>query len=208
MDISQFLTDTYQYFANNQIEFWAFIFGLVCVFLNTKENIWAWPVGIIGVALSIYVFWVAKLYGDFGLHIIYVILGFYGWYNWLYGGASQTQLPISYSSTKELSWLLAGVGIGGSVALGWVFQKYTDNQFPYGDAITTVFSLVAQWQLTQKRLENWLVWIFVDVIATYIYYQKGLYLFMAQYFIFLILATMGYFQWKKIYRLQLQEANG
>lgn len=203
MEIPQLLIDACQYFAENQIELWGTVFGLICVFLNTKENIWAWPTGIVSVSLYVYIFWEAELLGDFGLHIVYVVLGFYGWYHWLYGGDAQTQLPISLSAPKELMWLLGGVGVITTIALGYAFQEYTNNEFPYGDATTTIFSLIAQWQLTQKRIENWLVWIFVDIIASIIYYHKGLYITTALYLIYLILATAGYLQWRKTYRLQL-----
>ena len=109
----EFFQEAYTYFANNQLELWATIFGIICVYLNAVENIWAWPTGLISVAGYVYIFWNANLYGDFGLHIIYVILGVYGWYNWLYGGKQHDVLKITASSQKELLMLLM---ISSSVA--------------------------------------------------------------------------------------------
>ena len=196
----EFLLDTYQYFAENQLELYGLIFGIACVYLNLKENIWAWPTGIVSVALFCFIFWQAKLYGDFGLHIIYVVLGFYGWYNWLYGGAKSNALAINKSTKVELA-ILGIVGLFATGILGYFLSK-TDAAYPYWDATTTVFSLIAQYQLTQKRIENWLVWVGVDVLCIGIYFAKGLHITTALYVAYLLLATAGWFNWKKLYREQ------
>lgn len=195
------LIDAFHYFANNQLELYGLVFGIACVYLNLKENIWAWPTGIVSVTVFCYIFWESKLYGDFGLHIIYIILGVYGWYNWLYGGKQKSNLTINQSSTKELAFW-GTLGVVSTGILGY-FLSQTDSSYPYWDATTTVFSLIAQYQLTQKRIENWLVWIFVDVLCIGIYYAKGLHITTALYVAYLLLATAGWFNWKKLHRQQI-----
>ncbi|MFT5617307.1 MAG: nicotinamide mononucleotide transporter [Arenicella sp.] len=198
----EFLQSVLQYFIDNPIELVGTIFGIICVALNLVENIWAWPTGIISVALFICIFWDANLYGDFGLHIVYLGLGFYGWYNWLYGGKKQTELRISLSKRKELL-ILGLVGVVCTIVLGFILDNYTkDAAYPYWDATTTCFSLIAQYQLTKKKAENWLVWIFVDFICVGVYYYKGLYIVTFLYFIYLFLATAGYFNWKRLFEKQ------
>jgi nicotinamide mononucleotide transporter len=185
------------YLVDNPVEAISTFFGIICVYLNAKENIWAWPTGIISVGLGIYIFLQFKLYGDMGLHIIYVILGFYGWYNWLYGGKKQEGVKIHTAPNKEMQAVLLGGGIGTAV-LGYFLDTNTDSDVPYLDALTTVFSLIAQYQLTKKLIENWLIWIAVDVICIGLYYYKGLYIFTFLYFVYLLLATMGYLNWRKL----------
>ena len=197
----EFLIEIYDYFQVNQFELYGLVFGVTCVYLNLKENIWAWPTGIISVSFLCYVYWEARLFGDLGLHVIYIVLGFYGWYSWLYGGKAHTKLSIVYSSRKELIGLLL-LGIVATWGLGYFLEQNTSASLPYWDATTTVFSLIAQYQLTQKKIENWLVWVTVDILCIGIYYVKDLHIVMVLYVIYLILATAGWFNWKKLYYQQ------
>ena len=185
------------YLTANYIEAVSTFFGIICVYLNAKENIWAWPTGIISVGLGIIIFLEYKLYGDMGLHVVYVILGFYGWYNWLFGGKQHDGVKIHNSPKTELHVFLGG-GALATFALGFFLASTTDSDVPYFDALTTVFSLIAQYQLTKKIIENWLIWIAVDVVCIGLYFYKGLYIYTFLYFVYLILATMGYLNWKKL----------
>ena len=180
----------------NIIELLAVVFGLIAVYFNTQEIVWAWPTGIIGVVLSAILFYEVKLYADLSLHVVYVILGFYGWYEWLYGGKHQSALQVSTSSSVEILMLLVA-GVIGTGLIGFLFNRYTDADLAYWDGFTTSFSLVGQYWLAKKKLENWLLWIVVDVVASGIYVYKGLYLLALLYFLYLGLAVYGYQQWRK-----------
>ncbi|MEN7546355.1 nicotinamide riboside transporter PnuC [Rapidithrix thailandica] len=193
----------YEYFTQNSIESLAALFGVICVYLNAKENIWTWPTGLVSVGLYVIVFWNVFLIGDFVLHIIYVILGIYGWYNWLYGSKQHSELAITFSEKRELLVLLL-LGVLSTAGTGYLLQRYADSGVPYWDATTTIFSLIAQWQLAKKRIETWFVWIFVDVLCVGIYYYKGLYITSGLYFIYLLLCIVGINTWRKHYRQQLQ----
>ncbi len=190
----------------NWIEFFAVVFGLVAVYFNTKEIIWGWPTGIVGVILSGVLFYQVKLYADLGLHIVYVILGFYGWYKWLYGGKNQSELRVSRTNTSLMIGLIAA-GIVGTAGIGYFFQQTTDADLPYWDAFTTAFSLVGQYMLAKKKLENWILWIVVDIVASGIYVMKELYLLALLYFLYLGLAAYGYRQWKKSLVISGERAN-
>ncbi len=178
------------------IEFFAFIFGIVAVYFNTREIVWGWPVGIVGVVLSGIVFFDALLYSDLALHVVYVVLGFYGWYEWLYGGRNQSVLKVSTLSYPVLALLIAA-GTVGVVLIGYFFDKYTNADLPYWDAFTTSFSLVGQYMLAKKKIENWILWLVVDFVATGIYIYKELYWLALLYFLYLGLATYGYLNWRK-----------
>lgn len=180
----------------NWVEFFAVVFGLVAVYFNTREIVWGWPTGIVGVILSGILFYQVQLYADLILHIIYVVLGFYGWYKWLYGGKDQSELGVSRTKTPLLFGLIVA-GIAGTAGIGYFFQSTTDAALPYWDAFTTAFSLVGQYMLAKKKIENWVVWIIVDAIASGIYVVKELYLLALLYFLYLGLAAYGYRNWQR-----------
>lgn len=178
------------------IEILATIFGFACVYLTIKEKIWCWPTGLIQVILYLFIFWNAKLYSDFLLHIFYVGMQLYGWHYWLHGGKNRSEVAVSNLPMLRFSlWIAAGIGATG--IWGYLMSSNTDAAFPYGDAFTTVFSVIAQWLLARKKLESWYFWIAVDVIAIGIYYMKGLYFTTGLYTCFLVMAIAGLLQWKK-----------
>ena len=181
------------------IEFFALVFGLIAVYFNTKENVWGWPTGIVGVVLSGIVFYHARLYSDLSLQVIYFVLGFYGWYEWLYGGRNNTVLKVSTLPRGTLVWLILA-GVVGNVVIGYLFSTYTDADLAYWDAFTTSFSLVGQYMLAKKKIENWILWLVVDLVASGMYIYKELYMLSLLYFLFLGLATYGYLNWKKSFR--------
>lgn len=180
----------------NPIEIVAAVFGVVSVFLSVKQNIWSWPTAIVNVGLYIVVFFESKLYADTGLQVIYVVLNAYGWYHWLYGGKNRTELPVS-KTTARLGALLGMLILAGSAVVGTFLSRQTDAALPYVDAFTTSTSLVAQWMMTRKLLENWIIWVAVDVIYIGMYIYKSLYVTAVLYLIFLILSALGYVQWRR-----------
>jgi nicotinamide mononucleotide transporter len=178
------------------IEIAAAAFGLVCVWLTMRENVWCWPTGLVQVVLYIYVFYEARLYADTGLQVIYVFLQLYGWHQWLHGGARHGTLHISRAARPLLLQLLLLGGLS-TAALGYAFHRWTDASVPYWDSVIVAFSLVAQWMLARKLLQNWLFWIAVDVVAIGVYLYKGLLPTGVLYAVFLVLAILGYRQWAR-----------
>ena len=178
------------------IEIIAVVLGLACVGLTVRQNIWCWPTGLAMVALYIVIFYQVKLYSDMLLQVIYVFMQLYGWWAWLRGGPKHSQLIVTRSPWENLI-LLAILCIVGTMTLGSVMARYTDASFPLMDALTTAASLIAQWLMGRKKLESWLIWIIVDVVSIGLYCAKELYLTGGLYTVFLILATIGYFSWKR-----------
>jgi nicotinamide mononucleotide transporter len=180
-------------------EILAVIFGILSVYLSTRENIWSWPTAIVNVALYFVVFYEAKLYADMGLQVVYFVLSLYGWYEWLYGGENRTELHVS-RVTRSLGVRLALIGLLTAAMLGTALARFTDAALPYLDSATTSTSLVAQWMMTRKVLENWAVWVAVDIVYIGMFAYKRLYLTAGLYTVFLVLAVMGYRQWKRSLR--------
>lgn len=174
----------------------AVLFGIVSVYLSTRENIWSWPTALVNVALFFALFYKSGLYSDTGLQVVYFVLSLYGWYEWLYGGAGRTAITVSRASKR--TWIILGaIGVVLWSVLGAITSRLPGTALPYVDAATTTISLLAQWMMTRKLIENWLIWIAVDVAYVGMFIFKGLYLTALNYGVYLVLAVMGYVAWKK-----------
>jgi nicotinamide mononucleotide transporter len=180
----------------NPYEAGGVVFGILSVWLTTRENVWCWPTGLVTVSLYIVVFWQAKLYADMGLQVVYVALCLYGWYEWLHGGPGHGALGVS-RTPRTAGLAFAAGGTVFAIVLGAALRGQTDAALPYLDSTTTSFSLVAQWMQTRKWLETWVVWIAVDVVYVGMYVYKQLNPTAVLYVIYLALAVMGRRAWMK-----------
>ena len=174
----------------------AVLFGIVSVFLSVRENIWSWPTALVNAALYFALFFESGLYSDMGLQVVYFTLSLYGWYEWLYGGKGRTALTVSTTPARLWGWL-AAIALIVWAALGTITSRLPGASLPYLDAATTTTSLIAQWMMTRKLLENWTVWIIVDVVYVGMFIYKGLYLTAGNYAIYLLLAVFGHIAWKR-----------
>jgi nicotinamide mononucleotide transporter len=172
-----------------------FVTGALCVYLVVKEIVWNFPVGIANSAFFLVLFAGARLYGDAALQIIYIALGFQGWYLWLRGGENRTPLKVERASRRLLLGVAAFV-VAGTAALT-LFFRYVQDSAPFLDAFTTILSLGAQYLLNRKAVENWLLWMTADVVYVYLYAAKGLHLTAVLYLVFLGLCVAGLRSWLK-----------
>lgn len=195
------LNDWFIGFAGaSKIEWIATFSGLLCVALLIRRSIWNWLFGLVQVSLYVYIFWQSKLYADVVLNAIYVVLQFVGWWSWLQHRDQTEELVVELGAAKEyLIWV--GVALVGAVAMGWLLT-HTDASLPYPDSFILSTSLVAQWLLTQRQVFNWAFWIAVDMVAIWVYLQKGLYPTTLLYSCFLVMASVGQWVWWKRYQTQ------
>ncbi len=181
------------------IEWIAAIAGAISVYLSARENIWSWPTAIVNVGLYIFIFRESGLYSDMGLQVVYLVLSIYGWYEWLHGGANKTKLEVSKASGRV--WLISGVaGVLGWVVIWSITRRLHGVSIPSIDAGLTATSLVAQWMMTRKILENWILWIIADIVYVPMYIYKHLYVTSGLYLVFLVLAIMGLVEWKRSFQ--------
>ncbi|MEE6258826.1 nicotinamide riboside transporter PnuC [Plantactinospora sonchi] len=176
-------------------ELLGFATGLLCVFLVVRQHIANWPVGIANVLLLMVVFWSAGLYADAGLQIVYVLLGAYGWWHWMFGGADRS--PLRVRRTTPTEWL--GLAVAGVVLTGvlWFFlDRFTGSTVPLPDALTTALSLMATYGQARKLVESWWLWITVDLIYIPLYGYKDLWLTAILYLAFLALCLLGLRAWR------------
>ena len=175
----------------------AVLTGIACVALTVRERIGNWPVGILSSALFLVLFLSAGLYADSMLQVVYVVLGFYGWWHWLTGGPHGSDLPVTTASPR-LCAALVMTAVAGTLAFGALLDGATDSTVPYPDAATTVLSLVATLLLTRKLIESWPVWIFgvnLPYIALYLY--KGLAMTAALQLVYIALSIAGWAAWRR-----------
>ncbi len=189
----------------SMVEVLGFISGGWCVWLTVKENIWNWPIGIANSAFFGILFFQSRLFADMGLQVVYIVLGFLGWYWWLYGGKDKTELKVS-SVNKISIVILSLITIFSTYGLT-IYLRSVNDTAPFWDSFTTVLSLVAQYLLTKKFIENWYVWITADIIYIGLYFYKGLYLTSVLYIIFMCMCFAGLLQWKKSKNEAIMKSN-
>jgi nicotinamide mononucleotide transporter len=150
------------------------------------------------VSLYLYIFFGAKLYSDAGLQVFFLVMQFYGWYEWTRGPVVHAKSLSAVQRLGRRGWMLTAAGtIAGALALGSVMHRYTDAALPYVDAFTTTLSVIAQFLLTRKILENWTLWIVADIVYIGMYAFKALFWTAGLYVVFLILCVQGYREWQR-----------
>lgn len=179
-----------------RIEALAVLFSIAYVILAAYQNNWCWPAAIISVSLYIYICFTAKLYSETGLQVFYLAMAFYGWWQWTKKSTENKKISITTLDFKNhVLIILPGIGI--TLPFYLITKNYTDAALPFSDALVTAFSLIATFMVTKKILENWIYWIVIDSIAIYIYMNRGLQLTAILYLIYVIIAVVGFINWRK-----------
>jgi len=178
------------------LEIAAALFILANVWLATKENIWTWPTGIVGVILYGVVNLRAGFYANAVLQIVYLVLSIIGWYEWLHGGPNKSELHVRYTNKRQ--WI--GCAIASVVLWIAIYELllWTHNaQQLLFDSGTTALSLVGQWLMNEKLLENWWFWLVVDIAYVPMYYKAGDWVTSVLYAVFCVLCIKGIVDWKR-----------
>jgi nicotinamide mononucleotide transporter len=198
------LLSSLKIFPMSMIEVLGFSTGAVCVWLTVKEDVLNWPIGIANGIFFVILFFQARLFGDMTINIVYIILGFLGWYWWLKGGKNKTGLKVSKTPYVE-NIILIIIGIVATYAMT-VYLKNIGDASPFLDGLTTVLSFIAQYMLTRKYIENWYLWIMADIFYIYLYIIKNLYLTSILYILFLTMCVIGLKQWRQSGKKTLSKA--
>lgn len=180
------------------LELISFLLAATTVVLNIRQKHWAWLFSIASSSTYAVVFFDARLYGDMGLQFVFIGASIWGWWQWLHGADNQP-LVVSWLKPRERVWAVAG-WLAGFVLLAGFLDHFTDTDVPYADGFLTAGSLVGQLLLGRKKIENWHVWIAVDVLYVGLYVYKGLMLTAVLYAVFVLLAWTGLRAWSNIAR--------
>jgi len=184
--------------ATTPLELIAFILAVITVVLNIRQTHWAWLFSIISSAIYAVVFFDVRLYGDMGLQFVFIAVSVWGWSQWL-RGVGDAPLAARWLKPSGRAWSLAA-WLAGFVLLSAFLANFTNTDVPHADGFLTAGSLVGQLLLARKKVENWIVWIVVDVLYVVLYVYKGLMLTAVLYGVFVVLAWIGFLTWSKLAR--------
>ncbi len=173
------------------IENIAVLFSIMYVVLAAKQNIWCWFFAVISTTLYMHICFTSQLLAETGLQFFYLLMAFYGYYNW---NKSETKSKIiQWSTNQHLLIILLGGFL--TFIMGFYLTIYTPAKMPIIDSFTTVFSIIATYMITKKVLENWLYWIVIDIVSIYLYFTRDLQLTSLLFIIYTTIAIFGYFSW-------------
>jgi nicotinamide mononucleotide transporter len=194
------------------IEFFGTIAGGVAIWLSARANVWSWPVGIVNVVLFFFLFYQVQLYPDMFLQVFFLVTNVIGWWRWTHPKKFEEdrkrELRISHMERKHFVVVFVA-GVVGTLVFGTlaknlheifpqVFQK--PSAFPYLDSFVTVMSIATTFLMINKKIESWIFWILIDVIATYMYFMKDIKFVALEYLAFCLIAAFGLWNWKNEYR--------
>lgn len=179
------------------------VIGLVYLYLEYKADVWLWPVGILMSLFYVVIFFHGKFYADAAIYLYYIGANTYGLFQWTRSRQKTTtendnsaEMPITHVPAKRVL-PLAAVTLVLWMVLYLILKTVTDSPVPLGDAFTTSVSIVATWMLAQKYIEQWWLWVVVNIVSTMLYFWKGLYPTGVLFCVYVIVAVLGYFRWKK-----------
>jgi nicotinamide mononucleotide transporter len=182
-------------YTTTWIELIAVLLGIVMVFFTIAEQHWGWLFAILSSALYFLIFWNSRLYGDALLQLLFIALAAWGWWLWLRGTETASLRITQLTSRQRLQALVAGLVLWGLT--GSVLLNFTDTDVPWWDAFPTAFSLVGQYLLAHKRVENWCAWLLVNVVAIGLFAWKELWLTTVLYIVFALLSVVGWRAWQQ-----------
>jgi len=186
-----------EWLVSNKTELLGAILGIIYILFSIRQNILTWPTGLLTSILYIVVFFNSRLYAAMGLQVYYVIISLYGWYYWLKGEKENNRSLLPVKRTNKIMWikiLFITILIYSVILI--VLIKFSDSDVPFMDSLTTSLSIIATWMLAKKYIENWIIWIFVDLLSIGLYIYKSLWPTVILFTVYTIMAFFGYFEWK------------
>jgi nicotinamide mononucleotide transporter len=186
----------------NALEIVGVCSGIAGVWLTAKKKIWCFPVGLVNVTITTWLVYEAKLFADVLQQLMFASLLVIGWIKW-HKQSSEIFIAKIKNASELFLYLIMFIAIAS--ALYVILVSYTQAAYPLCDSIGTALSFVAQWMIAKRKIENWLVWIPVNVIYIILFFIKGLPLYSVLSMVYLLMAVVGYLNWKSI--LQKQENN-
>lgn len=178
--------------------------GIIAVYLAAKEKILTWPIGILNITTAFFIYYHVQLYSDMFLQIYFFGIGLYGWYNWK--KEKRAHIPLKWLHNRVRIYTAAGIVVS-TLILGWIVSRLhvfgpalfpLPASYPYADTLVAVMSIVANVLMAKRFIENWILWIAVDVLCVYLYYQKDIIFIALEFFFFLCIAVYGLVQWMKL----------
>jgi len=186
-----------EFIAKHWLDIVTTVLGLAYIIFEYRASVWMWLVGFMMQSLGIVLYYQKGLYADCGMEFYYLAMTVYGYWKWIHGSTEKKELPIRHFPKKMiLPWL-------GIIALVWltiylILSNFTNSTVPIADSFTTALSIIGIWALAHKYLEQWFIWIAVDVVTCGLYFYKEIPFKASLYALYVVIAVFGYFKWKKM----------
>jgi nicotinamide mononucleotide transporter len=193
------------------LEFIGVITGLAAIVLSATANLWSWPVGIVNVILSFFLYYQIQLYPDMFLQVFFFVTNLMGWWRWAnpkpHEEDRKKELQVSYMGWRKFMIFFI-IGAMSTFALGAVASRLHEwfpvvfalpSAYPYADSFLLVMSVVTTFLMIEKKIESWIIWIVVDIVATVLYYVKGIRFYSLEYLVFTGVAAFGLVHWMQEY---------
>ena len=186
-----------EFLAAHWLDILTTILGLIYIWLEYRASIALWIVGIIMPALDIWLYWQHGLYGDSGMACYYTAAAIYGYIAWKWGAGEKKELPITHMPLPKYLPTVAFFLVAWA-ATYYVLITWTNSTVPVLDSFTNALSFVGLWALARKYIEQWFFWIVVDAVCCVLYVQKGIPFKAGLYGLYVVIAVMGWFKWKRM----------
>ncbi len=190
------------FIATHWLDITTTILGLAYILLEYRASVWMWVVGFFMQALGIVLYYQKGLYADCGMEVYYILMTIYGFYRWTtrqQGQKSSAAVPIRHFPRRLVLPWLAVIGVVWA-AIYWLLVTFTNSNVPLADSFTTALSIIGIWALAHKYLEQWFIWIAVDVVTSILYFYKDIPFKAGLYALYVVIAIMGYFKWRRMMR--------
>lgn len=174
------------------------LFNAAAIVLAARNNVHTWWTSIVGCALFAYVFFVARLYADVTLQLFFIGASIVGWWRWV-GGAHGAPLPVRRTPPVHMA-AMAASAVVVALAYGALLERFTDAYAPFLDSVILTFSVLGQFLLVGRRIENWWCWLVVNSVAVPVYFSRGLYITAALYVLFWVNAIVALVHWRRLLR--------
>jgi nicotinamide mononucleotide transporter len=182
-------------FELNWLDVVTTVLGLAYILLEYRASVWMWAVGFAMQSLGIVLYYQKGLYADCGMEFYYLAMTMYGWWRWVHGSEKKQNLPISRFPRRLVHpWLLLIAVVW--FVIYWLLISFTNSNVPLADSFTTALSIVGIWALAHKYLEQWFIWIVVDVVTCVLYFYKGIPFKASLYALYVVIAILGFFKWR------------
>jgi nicotinamide mononucleotide transporter len=194
------------------LEFFGALSGAYAVWLSARANVWSWPVGIVNVVLSFFLFYQVQLYPDVFLQLFFFVANLIGWWRWVNPDPGEEdkkkELRVSFMSRTQIL-VVTSLGLFGTYLIGTFAKNLHEffpalfaspSAFPYADSFVTVTSIMTSFLMIEKKIECWIFWIIIDVVAAYLYFSKDIFVYGILYVAFCFIAAWGLYHWIKEYK--------
>ena len=194
-----------EFFLAHWLDIVTTVLGLAYILLEYRASLWMWVVGFAMQALGIVLYHQKGLYADCGMEFYYLSMTVYGYWKWVRGNQRDRSFDTSADSSDPQPTNLGGLEITHiplrllvRSLIYWLLVTYTNSNVPLADSFTTALSLIGIWALAHKYLEQWFIWIAVDVVTSILYFYKDIPFKASLYALYVIIAIFGYMKWRRM----------